>query len=255
MFHGQSDLPIIGFMTQVQQISSPSIVTSLRPSLHSKGVHQVATANNCCVNAEGSGTITLYLNKPNEKPAMIILHHVHDVPVCGTNILRSIIQLMEKCVNLECKLNEATASHLSVLDYDAPLINILLILRASNTSASVSKASVSVDDPLSTTLNSEISEMSKAFSKLRPGVDDKDMPISHALLNHLSLRAIKRLPNAVRGITLHPKCPLTFSSEVCIMGKMFRKPFKPSEHKANSRLLELTYFDVIGPIQTQSRCG
>jgi len=209
MFHRQSDPPIIGFMTQVQQITSPAIVTFLRPSVHGKGVHPVTTANNSCVDAEGSGTITVYLNKSNQKPAMIVLHHVHYVPACGTSNLRSIIQLMEKCVNLEFELNGATASHLSVLDYDAPLINSLFILRASTTSASVSKAPVSVDDPPSTILNSDISEMSKAFSNLRPWVDDKDMLISRALLSHLSLQAIKRLPNAVKGISFRAKCPLT----------------------------------------------
>jgi len=36
------------------------------------------------------------------------------------------------------------------------------------------------------------------------------------------------------------------------MGKMFRKPFQPSEDKAKSRLLELIHSDVIGPMQTQT---
>jgi len=39
------------------------------------------------------------------------------------------------------------------------------------------------------------------------------------------------------------------------MGKMFRKPFQPSEDKAKTRLLELIHSDVIGPMQTQMMRG
>jgi galactose-1-phosphate uridylyltransferase len=39
------------------------------------------------------------------------------------------------------------------------------------------------------------------------------------------------------------------------MGKMFRKPFQPSEDKAKTRLLELIHSDVIGPMQTQTMRG
>jgi len=34
-----------------------------------KGEHQLKTANNSFVNAEGSGTITFYVDRPNAKPA------------------------------------------------------------------------------------------------------------------------------------------------------------------------------------------
>ena len=63
------------------------------------------------------------------------------------------------------------------------------------------------------------------------------------------LPAIKRLPNAVRGIQLHAKSPSTCTCEACIMGKMFRKPFQPSEDKTKTRLLELIHSDAIGPTQ------
>jgi len=39
------------------------------------------------------------------------------------------------------------------------------------------------------------------------------------------------------------------------MGKMFRKPFQPSEDKAKTRLLVLIHSDVIGPMQTQTMHG
>ena len=38
------------------------------------------------------------------------------------------------------------------------------------------------------------------------------------------------------------------------MGKMFRKPFQPSEDEAITRLLELIHPDGIGPMQTQTMC-
>jgi len=219
-----------------------------------KGEHQVKTANNSCVDAEGSGTITFYVDRPNAKPAKIVLQHVHYVPACGTNNLLSIIQLMRKGVNFDFKLDGATASLGSVLVYEAPLINSLFVLRASTTSASVSKASVAVDDPPSTT---PISEISEAYSNIRPAVDDKDILVWHARLGHLSLPAIKRLPNTVKGIQLHAKSPSTCTCQACIMGKMFRKPFQPLrlEDKAKTRLLELIHSDVIGLMQTQTMRG
>jgi hypothetical protein len=60
-------------------------------------------------------------------------------------------------------------------------------------------------------------------------VDSKDILVWHARLGHLSLPAIKRLPNTVRGIQLHAQSPSTFTCEACIMGKMFRKPLHISK--------------------------
>jgi hypothetical protein len=217
-----------------------------------KGEHQVKTANNSFVDAEGSGTITFYVDRPNAKPAKVVLQHVLYVPACGTNNLLSIIQLMRKGVNFDFNLDGATASLGSVLVYEAPLINSLFVLRASTISASVSKASVAVDDSPSTT---PISEISEAYSNNRPTVDDKDILVWHARLSHLSLPAIKRLSNAVGGIQLHAKSPSTCTCEACNMGKMFRKPFQPSEDKTKTRLLELIHSDVIGPMQTQTMRG
>jgi len=147
---------------------------------------------------------------------------------------------MRNGVNFDLKLDGATASLGSVLVYEAPLINSLFVLRVSATLASVSKASVAVDGPPSTTPNSEayadapnsIPDIAEANSNIRPAVDDKDILVWHARLGHLSLPGIKRLPNAVRGIQLHAKSPSTCTCEACIMGKMFRKPFQPSENKA-----------------------
>jgi hypothetical protein len=157
---------------------------------------------------------------------------------------------MRKGVNFDFNLDGATASLGSVLIYEAPLINILFVLKASATSASISKASAVVDDPSSP-------EISEADSNIRSAVDDKDIHVWHPRLGHLSLPAIKRLPNTVRGIQLHAMSPSTCTCEACIMGTMFRKPFQPlsSEDKAKTRLLELIHSDVIGPMQTQTMRG
>jgi len=225
-----------------------------------KGEHQVKTANNSFIDAEGSGTSTFYVDRPNAKPAKILLQHVLYVPACGTNNLLCIIQLMRKGVNINCKLYGATASLGSVLVYEAPLINSLFMLKAS--AATVSQASVAIDDPPSTipsttpsTTPSSVPETSEAYSNIRPAVDDKDILVWHAGLGHLSLPAIKRLPNPVRGIQLHAKSPSTWNCEGCVMGKMFRKPFQPSEDMAKTRLVELIHSDVIGPMQTQTMRG
>jgi hypothetical protein len=140
------------------------------------------------------------------------------MPACGTNNLLSIIQLMRKGVNFDFKLDGATVSLGSVLVYEALLINSLFVLKAS--AASVSTASVAIDDPPSTTPSttpsaklsttpSSVPQTSEAYSNIWPVVDDKDIPVWHARLGRLSLPAIKRLPNAVRGIQLHPKSPST----------------------------------------------
>jgi len=223
-----------------------------------KGEHQVKTANNSFVDAEGSGTITFYVDRPNAKPAKIVLQHVLYVPDCGTNNLLSSVQLMRKGVNFDFKLDGATVSLGSVLVYESPLINSLFVLRTSTTSASVSKASVVAHDPLSSTHSSTPSSVpgiSEANSNIRPAVNDKDILLFHARLGHLSLPAIKRLPNTVRGIQFYAKSPLTCTCEACIMGKMFRKPFQPSEDKARTRHLELIHSDVIGPMLTQTMRG
>jgi len=157
-------------------------------------------------------------------------------------------------VNFDFNLDGATTSLGSVLVHEAPLINSLFVLRATTTSASVSKASVAVDDPPSTVPNS-IPEISEAYSNIWPTGDDKDILIWHARLSHISLPATKRLPNTVRGIQLHAKTPLTYTCEACIMGKMFRKPFQPSEDKAKTRLLELIHSNVIGSMQSQTMRG
>jgi hypothetical protein len=217
-----------------------------------KGEHQVKTANNSFVDDKGSGTITFYVDRPNAKPAKIVLQHVVYVATCGTNNLLSIIQLMRKGVNFDFKLNGVTTSLGSVLVYEAPLINCLFVLRASTTSASVSKALVAGDDPPSTT---PISEISEPYSNFRPVVDDKDILVWHARLCHLSLPAIKRLPNEVRGIQLHAMSRWTCTCEACIMGKMFRKPWQASEDNAKTRLLELIHSDVIRPMHTQMMRG
>ena len=170
-----------------------------------KGEHQVKMANNNFVDAEGSGTILFYFDRPKAKPAKIILQHVLYVPACGTNNLLSIIQSLRKGVNFNSKLDGATASLGSVVVYEAPRINSLSVLKASV--ASISKASVAVDYPPTTTPSSNrsttpisVPETSESYSNIWPVVDDKDILVWHARLGHLSLPAIKPLPNAVRGI-------------------------------------------------------
>jgi len=56
-----------------------------------KGEHQVKTENNSFVDASGSGTVTFHVDRPNTKPANIVLHHVLHVPACGTKNLLNII--------------------------------------------------------------------------------------------------------------------------------------------------------------------
>jgi len=82
-----------------------------------KGQHQVKTANNSFVNAKDSETNTFYVDRPNAKPANIVLQHALYVPACGSNNLLSITQLMQKEVNFDFKLDGATASLGSVLVY------------------------------------------------------------------------------------------------------------------------------------------
>jgi len=139
-----------------------------------KGEHQVKTAKNSFVDAEGSGTITFYVKRPNAKPMKIVLQHVLYVPSCGTNNLLSIIQLMWKGVNFDFKLDGATACLGSVLIYEAPLLNSLFVLRSSTTSASVSKASVAVDDPPDTAPSS-VPEISEVYYNIRPAIHVKDI--------------------------------------------------------------------------------
>jgi hypothetical protein len=191
---------------------------------------------------------------PHAKHAKIVLQHVLYVPACGTNNLLSIIQLMRKRVNFNFKLDGATARLGSVLVYEAPLMNSLFLLKV--TAASVSKASVVIDDPPNSTPRSA-PEISEAYSNIRVMVDDEDIHFWYARIGHLSLRAIQRLPNTVRGIQLHAESPSTCTCEACIMGKMLQKPFQPlnSEDKANTRLLELINSDVIGPMETQNMHG
>jgi len=216
------------------------------------GEHQVKTANNSFVDAKGSGTITLYVNKLNAKHAKLLLQHDVYVPACSINNLLSIIQLTLKGVNFDFKHHGAMATHGSVLIYEAPLINSLFLLKASATSASISRASVASDDA-----PSSIPEISKSYFNIPPAVDDEDIGVWHARLRHLALLAIKRLPNTVIGIQLHAQSPSTFTCEACIMGKLFRKPFQPlcSEDKAKTRHLESIHSNVIGPMQTQMMRG
>jgi len=47
------------------------------------GEHQVKTANNNLVDAEGSGTISFSVDRPSAKPPKIVLQHVVYVPACG----------------------------------------------------------------------------------------------------------------------------------------------------------------------------
>ena len=209
-----------------------------------KGEHQVKTANNKIVDAEGSGTISFYVDRPSAKPAKIVLRHVFYVPACGTNNLLSIIQLMRKRVNFEFNLDRAIASLRSVLVYLAPVINSLFILRTSP-----STSTLMVVDTLNPYKNAEI------YSGIRQKVEKKDILVWHARLGHLSLPAIKRLPNTVKGIQLHARSPSACSCEGCIVGKMFRRPILTSEDKAKTRLLELIHSDVIGPMQTQTMQG
>jgi len=96
-----------------------------------KGDHQVKAADASLLNAEGSGKISFYVDRPSAKPAMILLQHVLYVHGCGTNNHLRIIQLMRKGVNFELNFNGAIASLGSVLVYQPPLINNKFIIRAS----------------------------------------------------------------------------------------------------------------------------
>jgi len=61
-----------------------------------KGEHQVKTANNSFVDAEGCGTITFCIDRQNANPAKLVLQHIHYVPASGMNNLLGIIQVMRK---------------------------------------------------------------------------------------------------------------------------------------------------------------
>jgi len=75
--------------------------------LMAQGQHQVKTANNNLVDAESSGTISFYVDRPSAKLAKIVLQHVLYVPACSTNNLLSIIQWIRKEVNFEFNLDGA----------------------------------------------------------------------------------------------------------------------------------------------------
>jgi len=205
--------------------------------------HQVKTANKNLVNAEGSGTISFNVDRPSAKPGKIVLQHVLYVPACGTNNLLSIIQLMPTVVNFGFNLDGAIASLGSVLVYQAPLINSVFILRTSS-----STSTWMVSDTLNQVENTEI------YSGIRQRVDKMDILVWHACLGYLSLPAIKRLPNTVKGIQLHARSPSACSCEACPMGKMFWRPLQPltSEDKAKTRLLKRIHSAVIGPMETQT---
>jgi len=153
-------------------------------SIHpmAKGEHQVKTANNNLVDAEGSGTISFYLDRPRAQPAKIVLQHVLYVPACGTNYLLSIIELMWKRVNFEFNLDGAIAILGSVLVYQAPLINSPFILRTSP--STLTSSTSMVFDTLNQDENTEI------YSGIWQKVDEKDIFVWHARLGHLSLPAI-----------------------------------------------------------------
>jgi len=101
-----------------------------------KEEHQVKTANNNFADAGGSGMISLFIDSPSAKPAMIVLEHVLYVPGCGTNNVLSITQLMRKGVNFEFNLDGVIASLGSVLFYQVPLSNSLFILSSSASTSS-----------------------------------------------------------------------------------------------------------------------
>jgi len=112
-------------------------LTSAAPM--AKGEHQVKTANNSFVDAEGCGTITFYVDRPNAKPAEIVLQHVLYVPACGVNDLLSIIQLMRKGVNFDFKLDGATGAlgqsssmkhRLSIVHWPPSIYNLGLSLES-----------------------------------------------------------------------------------------------------------------------------
>jgi len=187
----------------------------------------------------------LYVHRPSAKPANILLQHVLYVPACGTNNLLSIIQLIQKGVKFEFKLNGTIANLGSVLVYQGPLINSLFIPR---TSPSTSTSSTSmVFDKLNQVKNGKI------YSGIRQIVDGKHILVWHAVLTHLSLLAIKRLPNSVKGNQLYARSPSAWSCGAGTMGKMLRRPLQPLTLKDKSKihLLELIHSDVIGPMQTQ----
>jgi len=150
---------------------------------------------------------------------------------------------MRKVVNFDFKLDGATASLWSVPIYEAPLIHSLFVLRASTSLASEPKGSVAVDNPPD-------SEISEVYSEIHHAVDDEDIRVWHVLIGHLSLPDIKWLPNAVRVIQLHAGSQSTCTCKACIMGKMFRNPFHPSEDKEKTRRLEFIHSDMIGPMPT-----
>jgi hypothetical protein len=176
-----------------------------------KGEHQVKIAINDFVDAKGSGLITVNVDTPSAKLAMIMLHPILYEPACGTNNLLSIIQLMRKAVNFEFNLDGAIASLRSVLVYQVPLINSLFILRTSLSTPSTSM----FFDTLNQVKKTEIS------SCIQQKVDGKDIVVWHTRLGHLSLPAIMWLPNTVQGIQLHARSPSACTCEACTMGKMF----------------------------------
>jgi hypothetical protein len=214
-----------------------------------EGEHRVKTANNSLVDAKGTGTVSFFVEKPGMKPAKITLQNVLYIPECGKNNLLSVTQLIKKGAKFELTAGGTTISIGSTVVCHASINNGLFMLRA--------MSSVPTSIPTSVVLASSSEGADKACSSIQEVVDDKHILTWHTRLGHLSLPAIKRLPSIVSGIQLHSKGPSKCVCEACIMGKMFRQPFKAAkpEDKVKSRLLELIHSDVIGPMPTPTMRG
>jgi len=215
--------------------------------------------NNSLVEAKGSGTISFYVYRTNAKPGNIVLQHVLYVTACATNNLFSIIELLWKGVNFDLTLDGATASLGSVHIYDAPIMTSMFVLGTSTTSASGLKATVVVHDQLSSTpsatssttpssTSSSAPKLFESYSNIEHAVDEMNILVWYARLGRLSLAAVTRLPNTVKGIRLHPKRPLTSTCEATIIDTMLLKPFLSVglDDNGKTQLLESFHSDVVG---------
>jgi hypothetical protein len=87
-----------------------------------------------------------------------------------------------------------------------------------------------------------------------PG-EEHDVMLWHRCLGHLSLRGAKTAVPVVTGMKLHTRSPDFCVCEACILGKLFRQPFKRIDKLNATTRLQVAHSDVMGPVRTTNMSG
>jgi len=76
----------------------------------------------------------------------------------------------------------------------------------------------------------------------------------HSKLGHLNVKSLMKAKETLQGIDFNSKDSLD-DCEVCIKGKLTRKPFHTSDNQRTTQPLEIVHSDVCGPFNTPSLGG